>query len=382
MTALLRNSLTLLSLLAIVGAGWWFKPWQATAKTHDYHTETLSTGTIAARVSANGTLNPVVLVNVGTQISGVVNKLNVDFNDRVKKGQVLAEIDPALISAQLEQDQANLASAAAGLKLAEANAERAQRLYAQDYIARVELDQAQQALSAAQAQVDAVHSQLKRDRTNLAYTVIKSPVSGIIVSRSVDIGQTVAASFQTPTLFTIAQDLQKMQIDTSVAEADVGGVKMGQAVTFTVDAYPERVFQGQVRRIRLDSKIQQNVVTYDVVIAVDNADETLLPGMTAFVSILVNEKANCLKLPLAALKFRPSGKTNDSAETTGKTVYRLDKRRAIATPVQLGLTDGKYAEVLSGLKAGDTVILEDLSDDPPFEKKGGKGGGNFRIKAF
>ena len=247
-----------------------------------------------------------MLVNVGTQISGVINKLNVDFNDRVHQGQVLAEIDPSLIDAQLEQSRAALANAQASLKLAQANEARSKELYAQDYVARSELDQAVQAREAARSQVASAIGQLKRDQANKGYTIIKSPVSGVVVSRNVDIGQTVAASFQTPTLFTIAQDLKRMQIDTSVAEADVGGIRVNQTVNFTVDAFPDRVFQGKVFRIRLDSKVLQNVVTYDVVISVNNPEEILLPGMTAFVNIVIDEKNDILKLPLAALKFRPA----------------------------------------------------------------------------
>ena len=292
--------------------------------------------------------------------------------------EVLAEIDPSLINAQLEQSQANLANAQASLKLAQANKRRSKELYAQDYIARLELDQSIQALEAAQSQVASAMGQLKRDKTNHAYTIIKSPVSGVVVSRNVDIGQTVAASFQTPTLFTIAQDLQRMQIDTSVAEADVGGIRIGQTVNFTVDAYPDRIFQGKVRRIRLDSKVLQNVVTYDVVIDVNNPEEILLPGMTAFVSIVIEERTDSLKLPLAALKFRPDEVSNTKP---GKNVYRLDNNKAVSVAVQIGIADGKYAELIGGdLKAGDSVILEDQSEHKSEDKKPGQG--NFRVRAF
>ncbi len=376
MATILRTLFAFLA-LAGIGAGlYWFGPWHTSAQPPNYRTEKIVKGDIVKTVSANGTLNPVVLVNVGTQISGVVNKLNVDFNGRVHQGQVLAEIDPSLINAQLEQSQANLANAQASLKLAEANQARFKALYAQDYVARLELDQSNQALAAAKAQVDSARGQLKRDKTNHGYTIIKSPVSGVVVSRNVDIGQTVAASFQTPTLFTIAQDLQHMQIDTSVAEADVGGIRVGQTVNFTVDAYPDRVFQGEVHRIRLDSKILQNVVTYDVVIAVNNPEEILLPGMTAFVNIVINKSLGSLKLPLAALKFHPAGSAKP-----GNNVYRLDNTTAVAVPIQTGLADGKYAELTGGgLKEGDVVILEDQNELKAEGK--GAGQGNFRVKAF
>jgi len=367
-----------LCLIGVLTGIYWFSPWRVSEEIPNYRTEKIVKGNIIKSISANGTLNPVVLVNVGTQISGVVNKLNADFNDRVQKGQVLAEIDPSLINAQLEQSQANLANAQASLKLAQANKRRSKELYAQDYIARLELDQSIQALEAAQSQVASAMGQLKRDKTNHAYTIIKSPVSGVVVLRNVDIGQTVAASFQTPTLFTIAQDLQRMQIDTSVAEADVGGVRIGQTVNFTVDAYPDRIFQGKVHRIRLDSKVLQNVVTYDVVIDVNNPEEILLPGMTAFVSIVIEERNDSLKLPLAALKFRPDEGSNTKP---GKNVYRLDNNKAVPVAVQIGIADGKYAELIGGdLNEGDSVILEDQSEHKSEDKKPGQA--NFRVKAF
>ncbi|MGZ8174438.1 MULTISPECIES: efflux RND transporter periplasmic adaptor subunit [Methylobacter] len=365
------------SLIAIPAGIYGFNVWRAAEEIPHYRTEKIAKGNIVKTISANGTLNPVVLVNVGTQISGVVNKLNVDFNDRVHKNQVLAEIDPSLINAQLEQSQANLANAQASLKLAQANETRSKELYAQDYVARSDLDQSIQAREAAKSQVASAIGQLKRDKANKGYTIIKSPVSGVVVSRNVDIGQTVAASFQTPTLFTIAQDLQHMQIDTSVAEADVGGIRVNQTVNFTVDAYPDRVFQGKVFRIRLDSKVLQNVVTYDVVISVNNPEEILLPGMTAFVSIVIDERNDILKLPLAALKFRPAG----GIGKPGKNVYRSENNKAVAVPVQIGIADGKYAEIIGGdLKEGDLVILEDQSERKSEEK--GQGQSSFRVRAF
>jgi len=365
------------SLIAIPAGIYGFNVWRAAEEVPHYRTEKIAKGNIVKTISANGTLNPVVLVNVGTQISGVINKLNVDFNDRVHRDQVLAEIDPSLINAQLEQSQANLANAQASLKLAQANATRSKELYAQDYVARSDLDQSVQALEAAKSQVASAIGQLKRDKANKGYTIIKSPVSGVVVSRNVDIGQTVAASFQTPTLFTIAQDLQHMQIDTSVAEADVGGIRVNQTVNFTVDAYPDRVFQGKVFRIRLDSKVLQNVVTYDVVISVNNPEEILLPGMTAFVSIVIDERNDILKLPLAALKFRPAG----GIGKPGKNVYRPENNKAVAVPVQIGIADGKYAEITGGdLKEGDLVILEDQSERKAEDK--GQGQSSFRVRAF
>lgn len=371
----------LLALVTLGLAGYAAYRWiDSSADAQRYRVAQIDRGDIVKTVSANGTLNPVVLVNVGTQVSGTIMKLSADFNDRVQQGQVLAELDPALIKAQLEQSQANLANARAALKLAQANERRTRALFEQDYVARSELDQAVQALETARSQVANAMGQIHRDRTNLGYSVITSPVSGVVVSRNVDIGQTVAASFQTPTLFTIAQDLQRMQIDTTVAEADVGGIRVGQPVSFTVDAFPERNFQGLVRQIRLNSQIQQNVVTYNVVIDVNNPEEILLPGMTAFVNIVIAERHDVLRLPLAALRFRPAEGEKREAVARGKTAYRLENNTAVPVTVQTGIADGKFVEVLGdGLREGDEVVLEDLSERKTESKAQTSG---FRIRAF
>ncbi|MBM4202321.1 MAG: efflux RND transporter periplasmic adaptor subunit, partial [Gammaproteobacteria bacterium] len=275
-------------------------------ETRRYRTEPVTRGEVFQTVSANGTLNPVVLVNVGTQISGRIQRLHADFNDQVREGQVLAELDPRLIQAQLRQSRANVASAQADLRLAESNAERTRAMVQRKFLAEAELDTAIKTADVARAALERARAQVAFEETNLLYTVIRSPVSGIVISRNVDVGQTVAATFQTPVLFQIAQDLTRMQIDTSLAEADVGGVRVGQAATFTVDAYPERVFKGVVRQIRMNPSVQQNVVTYDVVVTVDNTERLLLPGMTAVVTIRIAERQQVLRLPLAALRFRPS----------------------------------------------------------------------------
>ena len=321
---------------------------------------------VTQTVSANGTLNPVVLVNVGTQVSGTVKKLHVDFNDRVKAGQVLLELDPALLQAQVRQDEANLASAKAALELAIVNEQRSDTLWAQDSIAKQALDTAVQTRKSAQAQVEQAEAQLVRDRTNLDYSVIRSPVSGVVVNRAVDLGQTVAASFQTPTLFQIAQDLSKMQIDSSFAEADVGSIKVGQPVQFTVDAFPDRTFNAAVRQVRLNPTTQQNVVTYDVVVAVDNADQILMPGMTAYVNVQVAQRKDVLSVPNAALRYRPTDAADVAARAKpppragagSGTVYLLDARKLHAVPVLTGISDGRVTEILAGdLKPGDAVVI-------------------------
>jgi HlyD family secretion protein len=283
----------------------------------------------------------------------------------------------------------------AALALAELTEKRTRALIERNYASRNELDQAIQVVAAARAQVAVGEALVNRDRTNLGYTIIKSPVSGVVVSRNVDVGQTVAASFQTPTLFTIAQDLRQMQIFTTVAEADVGGIRVGQPVNFTVDAFPERAFKGAVKQIRLNATTLQNVVTYNVVIDVDNPDGILLPSMTAFVGIVVDERKNVLKLPLAALRFKPEdakrdeskrpegkreGQRGGEAKPKTKTIYRLVNANAVATPVQTGLSDGKSMEFSGeGLKEGDAVIVEETT-----KRKDSKAApaSNFRLRAF
>ncbi len=330
-----------------------------------YRTVKVAQGDLTQTASANGTLNPVVLVNVGTQVSGTVKKWYADFNAKVQAGQILLELDPALFQAQVRLSEAALASAQSQVKLAEANVARSRALFAQEYIARQDLDSAVQAVEAARAQAAQASAQLDRDRINLGYSVIRSPVSGVVVSRQVDIGQTVAASFQTPTLFTIAQDLAKMQIDSSYAEADVGNLKVGQPVTFRVDAFPDRSFNGLVRQVRLNPTTVQNVVTYDVVVAVDNPELILMPGMTAYVNITVATRKDALLVANAALRFRPAeaaprqGKPPETG-AGGGTVYVLDKGQPKAVRITAGITDSRNTEVTAGtLKAGDEVIVED-----------------------
>ncbi|HKJ09293.1 MAG TPA: efflux RND transporter periplasmic adaptor subunit [Gammaproteobacteria bacterium] len=377
-----RNLFIWLIVLGLIGGGVYY--WRHRAgepAAARFRTVTLDTGNIVKTVSANGTLNPVTLVNVGTQVSGTVRELNADFNDHVKKGQILAKLDPSLFEAQLKQDQAALASARSTLKLAEINARRNRDLFAKGYIAESDVDTTNQALADARAKVASAKAQIQRDRTNLSYTVIRSPVSGVVVSRNIDIGQTVAASFQTPTLFQIAQDLTHMQIDTSMAEADVGGVKVGQKVTFTVDAYPDRTFHGSVRQIRLNPTIQQNVVTYDVVVNVNNPEGVLLPGMTAYVTVVIDRRDNVLRVPNAALRFHPRGGAEalpNGQHPYARTLYRVENNKLVPVPVTIGIANNQYTEIVSGnLKAGNHVVVEDLGP-----AGNGKPPGHFRFRAF
>lgn len=275
-----------------------------------YRTEAIDRGDITQTVSANGTLNPVTLVSVGTQVSGTVKKLYADFNDRVEQGKVLVMLDDALLKAQLTQDSANLAAAENALKVARSNLLRVRDLNKEGFVSQQELDTAEQAGQDALAKVTQLKAAVDKDHANIGYSIIRSPVSGVVVSRSVDEGQTVAASFNTPELFKIAKDLREMQIDAYFAEADIGQIKVGQKVKFRVDAFTGQRFTGTVKQIRLNPKTDSNVVTYDVVIAVANPDEKLLPGMTAYVDIGVQQRHDVLRVPNAALRFKP---TDDSA---------------------------------------------------------------------
>jgi HlyD family secretion protein len=347
-----------------------------------YRFDAVTRGPLTQIVSANGTLNPVTLVSVGTQVSGTVEQLYVDFNDTVKAGQVLLELDDSILAASVRQSQANLSSATAALALARANAERYRGLYAKEYVSRQELDQSEQALHAAAAQADLARAQLDRDKANLANTVIRSPVDGVVVNRAVDIGQTVAASFQTPTLIQIAQDLSKMQINSSFAEADIGMIREGQPVRFRVDAYPDREFEGRVRQVRLNATNVQNVVTYNVVVEVDNPDQILLPGMTAYVNIVTAQIDDALRVPNNALRFRPS--EVERPRTRGKansaTVYVLRGGRLEPVVIETGAYDSQHAQVTAGeLREGEQIATGERSVTSPATSGPG---GRRRFRGF
>ena len=373
-----------------------------------YKTAEVDRGAIVQFVTATGTLNPVALVNVGTQVSGTVSELNVDFNDRVKRGQVLLKIDPTLLQAVINQNVASLNAARAQLTLADSNYHRNAKLVNQGFISVAALEQLRQTLDAATAQVQVADAVLERARADLANSIIRSPIDGVIIKRTADLGQTVAASFQTPNLFVIARDLKKMQIDTNVSEADVGLLKDGQAVRFVVDAFPERDFDGKVRQFRLAANVTQNVVTYNVVIDVDNPDELLKPGLTAQVRIITANRPNALRIPTASLRYRPSDfeiaidamkkKLSNSESRTdakkeekpasddstdelglrtrsGERLYRIYKlaeakipgKQADAVPVDvvIGVANSKYTEIVKGpLNAGDKVVVRSLLADP------------------
>jgi HlyD family secretion protein len=341
-----------------------------------FRTDKVVRGDIEMAVTATGTVNPVTTVLVGTQVSGTIKNIYVDFNSPVKKGQLIARIDPALFEAQVNQAKANLLSAKANLEKAEATSvdakrtmERNKELLTKNLIAQSDFDTAETNYETAKASVSAAKSQVAQSEaalssaeTNLFYTKIVSPVDGIVVSRNVDVGQTVAASFQTPTLFSIAQDLTKMQIDTNVAEADIGNVKVEQDVDFTVDAYSDITFKGKVWQVRNAPITVQNVVTYDVVIQVDNSELKLKPGMTANVSIIISLRKDVLKIPNAALRFLPVEMGKTSMQQKGAGVWILDQGKPERVPVSTGISDGSYTELVSGkISEGQEVIVESLT---------------------
>lgn len=324
----------------------------------EFRTEAVARGSIQATVTATGTVNPVTTVLVGTQVSGTIRDLYVDFNSPVKKGQLIARIDPEIFEAQTAQAKASADKADAALREAERTLSRSRALSEKNLIARSELDTAETNFDSARAQADLAAAALKSAETNLRYTKILSPVDGVVISRNVDVGQTVAASFQTPTLFTIAQDLTKMQIDANVDESDIGKVAVGQNVEFTVDAYPETPFTGKVRQIRRAPITVQNVVTYDVVVRVNNPGLRLMPGMTANVSIILLTKEDVIRIPNAALRFKPD-KGKGIEQQKGPGVWVLDKGKQKRIPVQTGISDGSFTELVSGeLGEGREVITE------------------------
>jgi HlyD family secretion protein len=350
----------------------------------NFRTEKISKGNIVETVTASGNANAVTTVLVGTQVSGTIKTIYADFNSPVKKGQLIAQIDPAIFEAQVEQARANLFSAKANLEKADASfidakrtMERNKALFSKDLIARSEVDTAETNYETAKAQINASKAQvtqaeasLKVAETNLRYTRIISPVNGTVVSRNVDVGQTVAASFQTPTLFTIAQDLTKMQIDTNVAEADIGKVKEGQDVEFGVDAYTGIIFKGKVSQVRNAPINVQNVITYDAVILVSNPELKLKPGMTANVSIIISAKKDVLRIPNTVLRFSMPDKDKDKNKKAqqkgpgqkGAGVWIIENGKPKRISVSTGVSDGGYTELISGeIKEGQEVIVESLA---------------------
>jgi HlyD family secretion protein len=355
-----------------------------TGSAANYQTVAITRGPITQAVTATGTLNPVVNVQVGSQVSGNIAKLFADFNSQVKAGQVVAQIDPALFQATVTQAEGDLANAQAALELAKVNATRTQELFAKKTSSQADVDQAVATLHQAEANVKIKQGALDKAKADLDHCTITSPIDGVVISRSVDVGQTVAASLQAPVIFVIANDLTKMQIDANVAEADVGVVEIDQNVDFTVDAFPMQTFHGKVVQVRNAPITVQNVVTYDTVIGVSNPDLKLKPGMTANVAIVVAHRDNVLQIKNAALRYRPpdapqietkraspsrggrpgGGRSGSAQESRAeRTVYVLPDGASRPRPVQIktGISDGIATEVIEGLKADDRVVTAELT---------------------
>ncbi len=413
----------------------------------EYQTSTVEKTRVVSRVSTSGSLQALVTVDVGSQVSGRVQELYADFNSKVKKGEKIAKIDPSLFQAAVTQAEANVQAARANVTRLEVTAEdserqarRASEVFAQRLISETERDNAVANARAARASVDQAkgqlaqaRAQLEQARTNLRYTDIVSPTDGVVISRAVNVGQTVAASLQAPVIFTIAQDLRKMEVHTNVAESDIGRLQPGMRVSFTVDAYPGEQFRGSIRDIRNAPQVVQNVVTYDAVIDVANDELKLKPGMTATVSVVTDRRLDVLAVPNAALRFRPEiagsgqgsgpgarqqraggpgpgggggqgqsgareggareggtsgargdwrerGGDGDSAQAAERTIYVLEGGKPKPRSVTTGITDGRVTEITGGeLKEGEEVIVSAAGQGQNPRQQGGQRGGGFRI---
>jgi HlyD family secretion protein len=382
---LLRWTALLVGLTVASVFGWRYAHTHAPPKVR-YQTAGIERGPIAAKVTASGAVSAIVTVQVGSQVSGRIQAWYADFNTSVKKGELIATIEPSFFQAAVQQAKANYASTKAGYEKAIANRvlserthARALALFEQALAARADLDAAEAQAASARADIGAADAAVQQSRAaldqallNLSYSRILSPIDGIVISRNIDVGQTVAASFQAPTLFTIARDLTKMQVDTNVAEGDVGKIREKMAATFTVDAYPTRSYRGIVRQVRDNAQTIQNVVTYDAVIDVDNADLTLRPTMTANCTFVYATKDDAVRLPNAALRFKPDAATvtamagataaavrGDSLAADQRVIWVLRDGQASPVVVRIGISDGMVTEVEEGaVRAGDVVVTE------------------------
>lgn len=338
----------------------------------NFKEEKVGLKTLQNSVTATGTIEAVTSVTVGTQVSGIVNKLYVDYNSQVKKGQVIAELDKTNLLSELNTAKANLASAQSSLNYQAANMERYKTLYKKGLVSADEYENALLTYRQAKEQVASSKENVQRAQTNLGYATITSPIDGTVISKSVEEGQTVAASFNTPELFTIAKDLTNMQVVANVDEADIGNVKEGNRVTFTVDAYPDDTFEGTVKQVRLEATTTNNVVTYEVVISAPNADLKLKPGLTANVTIYTQERSGVLAVANKALRFTPTketvGKDMKIVDCKGKNkVWTLNGNTLTAHPVTIGQSDGINTEITKGLKQGDKIVTEIVVNVPEEE---------------
>lgn len=358
-------------LVVVIAVAAWLLSGGKKEEQINFKQEKVATHTLQNSITATGTIEAVTSVTVGTQVSGIVNKLYVDYNSVVKKGQVIAELDKTNLISELNTAKANLASTESNLSYQSANMKRYQTLYKKGLVSADEYENALLAYRQAKEQVASSRENVQKAQTNLGYATITSPIDGTVISKSVEEGQTVAASFNTPELFTIAKDLKNMQVIANVDEADIGGVAVGNRVNFTVDAYPDDTFLGVVKQVRLEATTTNNVVTYEVVISAPNADLKLKPGLTANVTIFTKEQANILSVANKALRFTPTketvGKNMKIVDCKGKNkVWTLNGNTLTAHSVNIGQSDAMHTQIISGIKAGQSVITEivvDASED-------------------
>lgn len=356
-----KKLLVIAAIAAIAALVVWLLSGGKKEETITFDTAAVAPANIMNSITATGTIEPVTSVTVGTQVSGIVSKLFVDYNSVVKKGQVIAELDKTNLMSQLNTAKTQLATAQSQLNYQTANYKRYKTLFEKGLVAADDFDNAKLSYTQAKEQVVSAKEEVQRAQTNLGYATITSPIDGVVLSKSVEEGQTVAASFSTPELFTIAQDLTNMQVVADVDEADIGDVKEGERVTFTVDAYPDDTFEGKVKQVRQEATTTNNVVTYEVVISAPNADLKLKPGLTANVTIYTAERKGVLSVPSKALRFTPQKETVgkmkivDAANAKNK-VWTIEGNSIVAHKVNIGMTDGTNTQIVGGIAEGTKVI--------------------------
>lgn len=356
-----KKTLVIVAVAAIAALAVWLLSGGKKEEKITFDTAAVAPANIMNSITATGTIEPVTSVTVGTQVSGIVSKLFVDYNSVVKKGQVIAELDKTNLMSQLNTAKTQLATAQSQLNYQTANYKRYKTLFEKGLVAADDFDKAKLSYTQAKEQVASAKEEVQRAQTNLGYATITSPIDGVVLSKSVEEGQTVAASFSTPELFTIAQDLTNMQVVADVDEADIGDVKEGERVTFTVDAYPDDTFEGEVKQVRQEATTTNNVVTYEVVISAPNADLKLKPGLTANVTIYTAERKGVLSVPSKALRFTPQKETVgkmkivDVANAKNK-VWTIEGNSIVAHKVNVGMTDGTNTQIVGGIAEGTKVV--------------------------
>ena len=374
-----KKTLVIVAVAAIAALAVWLLSGGKKEEKITFDTAAVAPANIMNSITATGTIEPVTSVTVGTQVSGIVSKLFVDYNSVVKKGQVIAELDKTNLMSQLNTAKTQLATAQSQLNYQTANYKRYKTLFEKGLVAADDFDNAKLSYTQAKEQVASAKEEVQRAQTNLGYATITSPIDGVVLSKSVEEGQTVAASFSTPELFTIAQDLTNMQVVADVDEADIGDVKEGERVTFTVDAYPDDTFEGEVKQVRQEATTTNNVVTYEVVISAPNADLKLKPGLTANVTIYTAERKGVLSVPSKALRFTPQKETVgkmkivDVANAKNK-VWTIEGNSIVAHKVNIGMTDGTNTQIVGGIAEGTKVVtglnVMGSEEEKPMEAQG------------